>query len=70
MKYVYTVSDENHGVVAHFSNEQAAKDCVEHISVVDYGMRTDEEIFEDRWGNQMVWWGMYEVYDSLEERDI
>lgn len=66
MQMIYVVSVKNKGFIKFFSNEQAARECVEHISVIEFGMRTDKEIFEDQWGNQSVWYGMYDLLDKFE----
>lgn len=66
MKMIYVVSIKEKGFIRFFDNEQAARECVEHFSVVEFGMRKEEEIFEDNWGNQSVWYGMYELLSKFE----
>ena len=45
MKTVYLVYDECHGFRGVFGTKERAKQEVEHISIVEYGCRTDDEIW-------------------------
>ena len=41
---VYCVYSDSHGLEGIYATEEGARSAVEHISVVDYGYRSDEEI--------------------------
>ena len=60
---VYLVYDEVHGFRGVCATPERAKAEVEHISIVEYGMRTDEEIWADygEEGNQLCYYNEEEV---------
>lgn len=61
--YVYLVYDECHGFRGVFGSVERAKAEVEHISIVEYGMRTDEEIWAEygERGNELCYYREEEV---------
>jgi hypothetical protein len=54
MKKVYLVFDENHGMVGVYATKEAASRVVEHLSIVEYGCRREDEIWDSPRGNDMV----------------
>ena len=44
---VYLVYDECHGFRGIYATPELAAEEVEHISIVEYGLRTDEEIWAE-----------------------
>lgn len=55
---VYLVYDDIHGFRGVYGTKEKAKEVVEHISTIEYGMRTDDEIWDENYlrGNEMVWY--------------
>ena len=58
---VYLVYDENHGMIGVYGTEESARQCVEDNSIVYYGCRSNEEIWERAAGNELVWYKAEEV---------
>ena len=60
---VYLVYDDIHGFRGVYGTKEKAKEAVEHISIIEYGMRTDEEIFAEygEAGNELVCYREEEV---------
>lgn len=60
---VYCVYSDIHGLEGIYATEEGARSAVEHISVVDYGYRTDEEIWDENYsnGNELVYYKEEEV---------
>lgn len=60
---VYCVYSDSHGLEGIYSTEEGARSAVEHISIVDYGCRTDEEIWDENYsnGNELVYYKEEEV---------
>lgn len=58
---VYLVYDDNHGMIGVYATEKSARECVEDNSIVYYGFRSDEEIWERADGNELVWYEAEEV---------
>ena len=64
MKTVYLVYEDSHGLVGVYGTKDGARDTVEHISVVQYGMRDDSEIWTGDRGNELCYYDEEEViYD-------
>lgn len=63
MGTVYLVYDEIHGFRGVFGSAERAAEEVEHISIVEYGMRTDEEIWAEyaECGNELCYYREEEV---------
>ena len=55
---VYLVYSDSHGLEGIYATEERAREIVEHISIVDYGCRRDEEIWDENHtnGNELVWY--------------
>ena len=55
---VYLVYDDIHGFRGVFAKKEKARELVEHISIIEYGMRTTHEIWDENYlrGNEMVWY--------------
>ena len=58
---VYLVYDEVHGFRGVCATPERAKAEVEHISIVEYGMRTDEEIWAEHRGSEFCYYREEEV---------
>ena len=60
---VYLVYSDSHGLEGIYATEEGARSAVEHISVVDYGCRTNEEIWDENYsnGNELVYYKEEEV---------
>ena len=60
---VYLVYDECHGFRGVCGTPERAKEEVEHISIVEYGLRTDEEIWAEygEEGNELCYYREEEV---------
>lgn len=60
---VYLVYDECHGFRGVCATPERAKAEVEHISIVEYGMRTDKEIWAEygECGNEFCYYREEEV---------
>lgn len=58
IKTVYLVYDECHGFRGVLGTKERAKQEVEHISVVEYGCRTDDEIWAEygEKGNELCYY--------------
>ena len=65
MRTVYLVYDECHGFRGVFGSAERAKAEVEHISIVEYGCRTDEEIWDKNYsnGNELCYYREEEVIE-------
>lgn len=65
MKYVYLVYDECHDFRGAFGSAERAAEEVEHISIVEYGLRDDEEIWAEygKRGNELCYYREEEVID-------
>ena len=66
MKTGYLVYEDCHGLVGVFGSKERAREEVEHISVVQYGMRDDSEIWTTHGeaGNELCYYFEEEViYD-------
>ena len=63
MRSVYLVYDECHGFRGVFGSVEQAKAEVEHISIVEYGCRTDKEIGDENYsnGNELCYYREEEV---------
>ena len=62
---VYCVYSDSHGLEGIYATEEGARSAVEHISVVDYGCRTDEEIWAEygERGNELCYYREEEVIE-------
>lgn len=62
---VYLVYDECHGFRGVYGSAERAKVEVEHISIVEYGCRTDEEIWAEygERGNELCYYREEEVIE-------
>jgi hypothetical protein len=60
---VYLVYSDSHGLEGIYATEERAREIVEHISIVDYDYRTDEEIWDKNYsnGNELVYYKEEEV---------
>lgn len=62
---VYLIYDECHGFRGVCATPERARAEVEHISIVEYGMRTDEEIWAEygECGNELCYYREEEVIE-------
>ena len=58
---VYLVYDECHGLRGVCATPERAAQEVEHISIVEYGMRTYAEIWSEYRGNELCYYKEEEV---------
>ena len=60
---VYLIYDECHGFLGVCATPERARAEVEHISIVNYGLRTDEEIWAEygECGNELCYYREEEV---------
>jgi hypothetical protein len=56
MDWVYLVYTENAGLLGVYATVDAARNIVEHNSIVHYGCRSDSEIWTTEYGNADVWY--------------
>ena len=58
LETIYLVYDECHGLRGVFGSKELAREEVEHISIIEYGMRDDAEIWAEygERGNELCYY--------------